>query len=121
MAQDEQLSVVESLERRLLTPRTRSSRKDLDLLIANDFLEFGSSGRVWTKAEIINSLLQSPDLDVKIDRVQSRELVENVILVTYRSNRVSQTGNTVTLRSSIWQKRGDEWQLIFHQGTIAQT
>lgn len=119
MTLDEQHSAVETLERRLLNPRIRSSGTDLDELIADDFVEFGRSGRVWTKSAIIESLSQAPSVEVEIASVQCRHICDSAILITYRSKRVGEDQSADTLRSSIWQRRGDVWQIIFHQGTQA--
>jgi len=39
-----------ALEERLLQTDFRRDRKAVSKLLANDFREFGSSGRVWNKA-----------------------------------------------------------------------
>ena len=44
------------LEEQLLQPETRSSADQLGKLLADEFIEFGSSGRVFDKAKIIESL-----------------------------------------------------------------
>lgn len=118
--QDEDLAEVEALERRLLEPRTRSSRQSLDELIDDDFIEIGRSGRVWTKREILASLPQERNLEIEIDHVQSRRIGENVILVTYRSRRVGVAQTADALRSSIWQRQDETWRVVFHQGTPVQ-
>jgi hypothetical protein len=44
------------LEERLLRPDVRSSAEQLDKLLADEFIEFGSSGRVFNKEQIIGTL-----------------------------------------------------------------
>ena len=41
-----------ALERKLLDPDVRASSQELDRLIADDFVEFGSSGRIWNKRDV---------------------------------------------------------------------
>lgn len=78
-------------------------------LIADDFLEFGRSGRVWTR-DSIRELLEGPQAaPVRIDRFEVVELAEGLAIVTYRTE--------ATNRSSIWVRRDDGWRLRFHQGT----
>jgi hypothetical protein len=45
------------LEQRLLQPEVRRSKDDLAILLADDFVEFGSSGRVLgtLESEVVNS------------------------------------------------------------------
>jgi hypothetical protein len=115
----QQLVAVEALERRLLEPGVRSSREKIEELLAEDFVEIGSSGRMWTKAEIIAELLAQPSPEIEIDSVDSRHIGEDVVLLTYRSRRPDVTGHNEALRSSLWRRTGDGWQLVFHQGTKA--
>jgi hypothetical protein len=46
------------LEQRLAQVGGKLSAEDASLLIAEDFLEFGASGKVWTKDEIIAAISQ---------------------------------------------------------------
>ena len=117
VTKSDQCGIVEALERRLLEPAVRSSSKELDELLAEDFLEFGSSGRVWTRSEIVAELLTESGSEIEIDSARSRHISEDVILLTYRSMRVGDTDAAAALRSSIWQRQGGIWKLIFHQGT----
>ena len=120
MTQDAQLAAVETLERRLLTHETRNSREELNALLADEFIEFGSSGRVWSKEEIVQDLLQSPKFEIEIDSVRALHICANAVLITYRSWRVGEEDSAASLRSSIWQRRDNKWRLVFHQGTKAQ-
>ena len=45
-----------ALERKLLDPDVRASSQELDRLIADDFVEFGSSGRIWNKRDVLSAL-----------------------------------------------------------------
>ena len=48
------------LEQCLMSQATRSNDEDISGLIADDFTEFGASGGVWYKADIVEHL---PDHD----------------------------------------------------------
>ncbi len=78
-------------------------------LIADDFLEFGRSGRVWTRDAIRDVLEGPPCSPGPIDGFDVTELAEGVALVTYRTADAN--------RSSIWVRRDGRWQMRFHQGT----
>ncbi len=120
MTADDDLNEVEACERRLLNPATRSSREDLDSLIADECVEFGRSGREWNKVEILESLPAEPVLQVEIDSIRRRKLSDEIVLITYRSRRVTNERDFCTLRSSVWQRREEGWKLVFHQGTPTQ-
>ena len=105
------------LEQRLAQVGGKLSAEDASLLIAEDFLEFGASGKVWTKDEIIAAISQwEPNVRV-IENFTVRELSAAVCLVTYRVVGTNKERLPFSLRSSIWRNNGETWDIIFHQGT----
>ena len=80
-------------------------------LIADDFLEFGRSGRVWT-AESMDEVLDLPIVAVDIEDFEVSELADGVVLATYLV-----PGSPAVNRSSIWIRRDGRWVIRFHQGT----
>jgi hypothetical protein len=108
------------LEERLIDPLVRSDAESVASLIADDFREFGSSGRCFDKASIIEELSHEPfrPAPTLID-FSARFLAAEVVLVTYRTVRQRSSRETMerSWRSSIWVNREDRWQLVFHQGT----
>ena len=119
MSRETGCAEVEALEISLLKPEVRKSRDSLERLLADDFLEIGSSGKEWRKAEIIRALLDATSYPIGFDSMVSRYVGENVVLVTYRSRRLQSPDRNDAIRSSIWRRRNDEWELVFHQGTKA--
>jgi len=113
-------SVIQNLEELLLSPEIRSNKDKLDLLLADDFVEFGASGNVFTKSSIIDSLINSgEDWYYNLDDFICKAMADDVFLVTYKLNIFSQDNFMLrqSIRSSIWQNRSQNWQIIFHQGT----
>lgn len=100
------------LEQALLNQQIRSDAAALQRLLADDFLEFGASGRVWRKMEVIDALLHETFTPRALHDCQVRLLADEVAQVTYTC-----VGQTPTLRSSIWRRSDDGWQMVFHQGT----
>lgn len=117
MSRETGCAEVEALEISLLKPEVRQSRERLERLLADDFLEIGASGREWRKTEIICALLDASDDAIEFDSMASKFIGENVVLVTYRSRRLQSPDRNDAIRSSIWRRRNNEWQLVFHQGT----
>jgi hypothetical protein len=113
------------LETSLLRPEVRASRDALSKLLAIDFVEFGSSGRIYDRDQVIDGLVQessAPQVERTAYEFSVHRLSEVVVLVTYRvSRRMLGGGEFQTLRSSVWQLREDRWQMVFHQGTPART
>ena len=106
------------LEERLLQHTTRRSSERLRELLAEDFVELGSSGRIFNREEIIAALRSEAPGKRELSNFKTKVLADGLVLVTYRSSRTFPTGlEAMALRSSIWKLRGARWQMIFHQGT----
>jgi len=114
--------ILRQLEERLLQPEVRRSAQDVAELLADEFIEFGSSGRQFTKPQIIESLQQELPTRLALREFRARPLAPGVVLVTYRAVRQSVSEEQVmySLRSSIWRRSEGRWQMIFHQGTPSQ-
>ena len=111
---------LKSLEETLLDPAVRKNSEQVSDLLADDFLEFGSSGRTFDKASILEDLRnEPPHQTARLSDFAIRPLAPEVILVTYRTTRLDSSGQIIhqTQRSSIWINRNGKWQITFHQGT----
>lgn len=92
-------------------------------LLADEFVEFGKSGRVYNKQVTVDALANESSLGSmivpKVTDFSITSLSSNVVLVTYRSVRALPDGirSSETLRSSIWKLASGRWQMVFHQGT----
>jgi hypothetical protein len=106
-------------EEALLDPAVRRDRTRVGELLADDFVEFGSSGRRWTRGEILDLLGGETPEPIHMADFRCALLAEDVALITYRASRTdARTGiQFSSLRSSIWTKKGAGWRLRFHQGT----
>jgi hypothetical protein len=101
------------LETALHKKQVRNSRAAVSELLAEEFIEFGSSGRTFNKSQIVEALEKDDsDEQVAVEDFVSRELAPGVVLVTYVTHKR-------TLRSSIWKLIDGRWQMVFHQGTKA--
>lgn len=110
--------LLRTLEQRLLAEDTRRSAAALDALLADDFVEFGQSGRRYDKPQIIALLIAEPASDRSLDDFVLKRLGEGLALVTYLAERRTPDAPPArSRRSSIWRMDADRWQLIFHQGT----
>jgi hypothetical protein len=113
-----EVALFRDLEEELLKPEVRRSADRLSHLLADEFIEFGSSGCVYDKRRIIEALKQEPsDAKDHISLVDFtvRRLAQDVMLVTYRTTIRNRAVSR--LRSSIWKLIEGRWQMIFHQGT----
>lgn len=100
------------LESALATRDPAGVEGGLMSLIADDFEEFGKSGRVWN-ARFTREVLEGPPVaSVSIVNFEVAELAEDVVLATYLT-----AGPPSVHRSSIWVRREGRWLVRFHQGT----
>ena len=73
------------MEMEVLDPQTRGNPERLDLLLRSDFVEFGSSGRVYHKNMLIDMMVNEQHATVLIRDFNVRELSTESALVTYRT------------------------------------
>lgn len=120
MLNDALTQTLTELEASLHRPEVRRSRQRLDELLHPEFEEVGRSGRSWPREGIIEMLIKGVvDSAVVAQDHKVVELQPGVVLLTYRSAHLQSDGTSAshTLRSSIWVKARDGWQMRYHQGT----
>ena len=111
------------LEESLLTSAVRKDRAQVAALLAEEFREIGSSGRTFSRAEILDELqddlqAESPLREVALSDFNCRMLSATLALVIYRTVRSTPAAPpSAAWRSSLWVFREDRWQILFHQGT----
>ena len=110
---------LKQLEEALLSNAVRKDPEQLAALLADDFCEFGSSGRTFSRVAILDELrVESTDRQVTLTDFSCRMLSPEIALVTYRSVRLTPAAPPFrALRSSVWVHREGRWQIVFHQGT----
>jgi ribonuclease HI len=103
---------VVALERDLLRDDVRSDPAAVAALLHPDWTEIGSSGRLWTRDELLSAIgpLAEP---VSLDTIAVSRVDETTILLVWRA-----VGDQrATLRSSLWVRDAGDWRQRFHQGT----
>lgn len=93
----------------------------IDALLAEDFHEIGSSGRFYSKPEVLSAMTDIQVIDYTCERFSVLPLDENNAIVTYilAINRIEngQACFNRAFRSSLWRKQTGEWRIAFHQAT----
>jgi ribonuclease HI len=114
--------ILYTLELALAQRRPDAIPGGYEAIIDDAFLEVGSSGRIWTRADILEMLVAAPPTErISIERFEVAELGGGVVLVLYdTAAQDPATGQMLRRhRSSIWIRDGDRYRLRFHQGTPA--
>jgi hypothetical protein len=106
-------------EEALLDPIVRRDPAQVSALLSEDFLEFGSSGRAWSRQQILDLLAAETYQPALMRDFECHSITQGVILATYRTVHTDpETGaRTEALRSSIWVQEFGVWRVRFHQGT----
>src|SRR5690242_572746 len=108
------------LEETLADPGVRRSPDELARLLADDFREFGSSGRVFDKVQIIQALQEQQTVKLWLEHPEMIRVAPDGPLVTHRGKAQFPGSRTISQsrRSSIWRHRGGRWEVVCHQGTV---
>jgi hypothetical protein len=115
---DELQTLLLAYEQQLLDPSVRREPATASALLAEDFREFGSSGRSFDRSAILDLLASEPPSTQPVATISDFALTRfgaDAALVTYRATHPTR----ITLRSSLWVCREGRWLLLFHQGTLA--
>lgn len=112
------MNELQELEQALLTGSVRNDISRVSALLADDFREFGASGRIYSKAETLALLAAEGEIRIAMKDFACQHITQDAALVTYRSERVCGKHDVIAaLRSSLWIFRDARWQMLFHQGT----
>ena len=109
-------AVLLDLESQLLDPKVRQSSADIDRLLADEFVEIGSSGTIYRKRDCMGGM---PAVSASVSQFEAKLLAPGVALTTYRVVKQDEPRPHMkhTLRSSIWKLLDGRWQMMFHQAT----
>lgn len=115
--------VLEELRRRepiFHHPEFGTTRADYARMTVDDFWEIGASGQRYSREHVFDVLearraqpVDESEWDAR--DFHCRELAPDVYLLTYTLRQ----GERLTRRSTLWQRIGDDWKIVFHQGTVA--
>jgi hypothetical protein len=114
-----ELEQLKQMEEELWITETRFDRELMEQYFAPDFFEFGRSGRVYDREEMLFDAKDAAEIKAKLplEKFHARYLSEDIVQVTYISELDWEGEILRGNRSSIWSRVGDGWQLRFHQGT----
>jgi glyoxylase I family protein len=108
------------LELALARRDARALPAGFEAVLHEDFVEIGSSGRTWSRNEVLAALRTGAvrPRGVAIDGFAAVPLRPDTVLVTYEAVVDAEPGpGRRTSRSSIWLFLDGGWRLRFHQGT----
>jgi hypothetical protein len=109
-------ATIKELELSLLKPEVRSSKEALDKLLAEDFIEIGTSGATYTKQDILERLPNNTDsVDYTVTDFTVEIPDENTAITTFKTIRVTNdTDIIISQRSSHWRNTDGHWKIFSH-------
>jgi aminoglycoside 6'-N-acetyltransferase len=96
------------------------TKQDIENQMCDEFWEVGASGNVYTKKDVIETLLErynDPDhQDIwEAKNFKLTKIAPDHYLLTYI---LIQDKTRVTRRSTLWRRVNGDWKILYHQGTI---
>ena len=112
-----ELKIVENLFHAACNEATPAQ---FEALVAPNFWEVGATGRLYSREFALAVLTQRPntpdDAAWQTTDFHVIELGEHNFLLTY----TLQQPNRMTRRVTAWQRKGNQWQALYHQGTVVE-
>lgn len=104
-------------------PELGATRADFENMTVDDYWEIGASGKRYDRQECIDTVVaryqdqnySKNDLWETSD-FECRQLSGDTYLLTYTL--IQGKEKRVTRRSTIWHLVGEQWKIVYHQGTI---
>ena len=105
--------VLFTLESLLIAPTYAVPIEIINELIAEDYVEIGSTGQIFAKQDLLDYHQASPK-PIIIKDFQTKDLTDGLALIGYKTieDPIS------TIRTSIWREEEGTWRLVFHQATL---
>jgi hypothetical protein len=105
------------LEHALRRAETRFDHEFMERVLADEFGEFGRSGRVYARADTL--AVEGETIDAKLRDIEVDLIADDTALVTYVSE-VRHEGLDLANRSSLWVRRDGRWQAALPPGHAVQ-
>jgi len=96
------------------------TKEDISKQMCEEFWEVGASGNVYTKQDVIETLLERYNNPNYQDIWEAKDFELTTIapdnyLLTYI---LIQDKTRVTRRSTLWRRINGDWKILYHQGTV---
>ena len=96
------------------------TKEDIENQMCDEFWEVGASGNVFTKQDVIETLLERYNDTDHQDIWEAKDfeltkIATDNYLLTYV---LIQDKTRVTRRSTLWRRVNGDWKILYHQGTI---
>ncbi len=114
---------IQRLELRLLQSDLNAHPELIDELLAANFEEIDNRGQLQSRDDVIDWLMRKdPHLHWAFNHFHVKVLTEDLALAIYSVQSPARPDDQLTqapgsIRTSLWQRQGNDWKMIFHQAT----
>ena len=95
-----------------------TSQADLEQMIDDNFWEIGASGKIYSRDFVISNLLERYKRPESHDWPCHGFSICQLTGTLYMINYILDEPERSTRRTTLWRKSGDQWKIVFHQGTV---
>ena len=93
-------------------------REDFERMVAADYWETGASGTVYSRGFVLDTL-ERRHRETIIERLavtdfRCQRLADDLYLATYLLDQAGRRSR----RATIWRRGEDDWQAVYHHGTL---
>lgn len=109
---------IQRLELRLLQSDLNAHPGLIDELLAHNFEEIDNQGQSHTRAEAVGWLRRKdPQQHWAFEHFRVNVLTDDCVLAIYALQKPPQSSTPGSIRTSLWQRRDNQWKMVFHQAT----
>lgn len=110
---------IQRLELKLLQTDLTAHPGLIDELLAENFEEIDNHGKIHSRSDVINWLMHKDSCQWAFKDFRIKALGIDLVLAIYSLQKSDQpnTHDTGSIRTSIWQRQGENWKMVFHQAS----
>lgn len=123
-APEEKLAELRELEPVFHNEPREDGRERLEAMMVEDFFEVGASGRIYSREHVLDRVLAriergEPEAESEVEDFFVRRIGPHAYLCTYTLQLYDGPAKRTSRRTTVWTDREGYWQVIYHQGTLA--
>lgn len=110
--------LIQQLELSLLQSDLTAHPGLIDELLAQNFEEIDNQGQLHSRSDVIEWLKRKdPELHWAFRDFRVKVLTNDCVLAIYSLQKPQQSSVPRSIRTSLWQRRDNQWKMVFHQAT----
>ena len=111
---------IKQLELKLLHFDLKTEPELINDLLSHDFEEISQSGKINARRDVVDWLIHKDiHLQWSLNDFRIRMLTDELVMAMYTAQKMNDRNNLSkgSMRTSIWQRQGSAWKMIFHQAS----